>query len=164
MDRELLIELRKPILEDYLRWIFRCTKEGPITVKRNNPVGRYIWSMFDTKHLPVQHQFKTEPTKLIIPVDPYKISQSNYLYFKPFKMAQVNNYIDAMFIIDFREFVLNGVEKGVQRKYLYEAFMNIKKFSPSDDLFERIKKKDYRRRKQIEAYMTEGLKSIGYNQ
>ncbi|MFH0762257.1 MAG: hypothetical protein V2A67_12210, partial [Bacteroidota bacterium] len=121
----LILPLKKDILVDYLRFVFNDSKTGPITVNRNEDVGKYICSMVRSKQLPVkticpEGYYSVE---LILPDSTFSTAKNHFLYFTREDIEMINDHLLADFSIFFRRFMLIGDDIGIQQKDLLEAII-----------------------------------------
>lgn len=161
-DRIILLNLRKPHYAHFLRYLFDAKASGPIPVTRNLDIGKFLCSQFEVSFLPTKKPESEYRVELQLPVLPHHASENKFIYYSPWREEQINDYIDFLFSIEFREFILQGKENGIMYKFLYEAFMRNKKLDPQADFYEMIKKKDWRRRKKMDDKIKEGLKACNY--
>jgi len=67
--------------------------------------------------------------------------------------------IEIYFDNDFREFCIIGQELNMKRKAVYEAFMELRDIKNSSEIYDMIKKRDYRRRKNLEQVLIDTMKT-----
>lgn len=153
----------KPELHDFLLHEFGEDENGAIKIHRRSDIGRYIDSMWVLSDLPVKRKFEkyNNPVNLILPLaDNSKyIVRNNFLYFPLYREQQINDYLEAVWNNVIREYFIIGYEKGYKQSLIIDAILkafNIKKNALS---FERIKKKDYRKRENLINSVVNEIKS-----
>lgn len=149
---EIILPIRKSYLEDYLRWVFK-SPTGPITITKRNNLGKLLTINKVESPVPVN----VEGIVLILP------ERNDRFYHYPADVVEMlNDMIEIYFDNDLREFCLIGQELNMKRKAVYEAFMELRDIKNSSEIFDMIKKRDYRRRKNIESIIVETMKTSVY--
>jgi hypothetical protein len=159
------LHIHDQIHEDYFRWLFTHTKAGrrkiitpEIAINPKFDLGKTIISQVKTAGRPKQ-SFGQNFITISLPLENLKKDQC-FIYFDEFATQQINYAIAAQFDIDFRDFCVSGREKGIKIFIVVQAFMRMYNIRNSPDLFERLKKKDYRRRKILDQFLIQGIKNL----
>lgn len=97
-----------------------------------------------------------------MPVKHEKRLPRGFYYYPAFVIDQINDLIDFYFDTDFRQFCLVGTELGVQRKHLYASFLKNRQIKNTGDFYERLKKRDFRRRQLMMKLIDENSNDFGY--
>jgi hypothetical protein len=151
------LQIREPFYEDYLRLIFKCPS-GNITIKATPEIGKFIHSQIKISDTPRQSAGK-DHINLLVPLS-HTNKENSFIYFDHLATDQINKFIASSFNIHFRQFCQAGRERGIKYNFIINAFIALMKINYSTDIYERLKKKDYRNRREITSFLTEGLKLI----
>lgn len=151
------LHLKNKVNEDYLRWVFNSRK-GHIPIRSKQDIGKFIISKVCTSTTPQISHGENHIT-ILLPLNHFKESKT-FLYFDDFATEQINKAINFYFNSDFRQFCLSGAEKGIQKHIIITAFIRLHNLTNTKDLYERLKKKDYRRRKMVDEFLVKGVKYI----
>jgi TnpA family transposase len=146
---QITLPLRKSYFEDYLRWFFK-SPSGPIVISKRNNLGKFICIHASESPIPVNNQ----GTVLQLPE-----RNDKFIYFSEDVVEIINNMIEIYFDNDFREFCIIGQELNMKRKAVYEAFMELRDIKNSSEIYDMIKKRDYRRRKNLEQVLIDTMKT-----
>lgn len=152
MSTKVQLQLKKPYYEDYLRWLFQ-SPEGDIVVSGSKNLGRIIYTLLSRSEIPVKPK-QPIAVPLLIPYRHNKLPEGFY-FFNEAATEQINEMVDVFLDLDFRSYCLAGTEMGMQRKDVYASFLHSRNFTPSCDLFEMLKKRDYRLRKKFKNLLEE---------
>lgn len=157
--------IHEDIHVDYIRWLFsqsRSSRRKPesseIIVTPKYSIGKTIISLVKISPKP-KTSYGSNHITIRIPASHLK-KDCKFLYFDEFSTQQINYAIDSQFDIDFRNFCVTGREKGVKTYMVVQAFMRMYNMRNSPDLFERLKKRDYRRRKILDDFLIQGIKEL----
>lgn len=153
------LHIKESFYEDYLNLLFpNNTKNSDvkIVVKAYNDLGKFIHSQVLISDTPKQ-SYGTDFITIYIPLANHN-KENKFIYFDEYNTEKINKAIAFYFNTDFRQFCISGAEKGIQQNIVIQSFINVLNLRYSEDLFERLKKKDYRRRKELNKYIMQGLK------
>jgi hypothetical protein len=156
------LQLRKPVFENYLRYIFNADRKGPIQVTRNHDIGRYIISMIRFAEFPQAIEAKNQAIELILPNGSFDTHENKFIFLSKEDEYKINDYISCTFNLEFKQVMIIGKELGLQQKDIIYAFMVRKKLPPNEKNFDMLKKKDYRNKQKTVKLLFESLQSIGY--
>ncbi len=152
------LSFKEKVLEDYLRWIMKSPK-GEINIKTKFALGKFIISQVKPASVPRKSFSYGDVATIRIPLANLKKEQQ-FLYFNEFSTEQINKALAFYFDLDFRQFCVSGREKGIKTHIIIKSFMRMHNITNTDDLFERLKKRDYRRRELLDNYLASGVKLI----
>lgn len=143
--------------EAFLRLAMQSNKAGSIFISRKSEIGKYICSRVRYSNLPVK---QSSGTWLDIPYATSKSKDIYYLYFSVEDQKRINDYLEAMFNIFFREVMLEGREKGIKYISVLESYMEGIKLTDDNKIYERLKKFDYRNRKKAFDFIEEMIQLL----
>lgn len=153
------LHIDEDFYEQYLRMSFRVIRGKPV-INVKNPLGGFIHSNINIAPTP-----KKSYGENLIQIKTASMSHYNlenaFLYFDKLATVRINKAIAYHFDLDFRQFCISGYEKGIKQDVIIKSFIRIMKFQGAD-LFERLKKRDYRRKVFTTNLLTDAL-SINEN-
>ncbi len=130
----------------------QANKAGSIEINRKTEIGKYICSRVRYSNLPVK---QSSGIWLDIPYTTSKSKDIYYLYYSVEDQKKINDYLEAMFNIFFREVMVEGREQGIKYISVLESYMQGIKLSDDNKIYERLKKFDYRNRKKAFDFIEE---------
>lgn len=154
--------LKRNYYEDYLRHIF--SSDGEIVLTRTNEVGKYIYSRIRESDLPVHTSICKGDIviKLFIP-DSHSVSFGNkFIYFSVADVELINDFISAHFDMCFYRMMLEAEKMGYEKKDALEAFLFGLGLNKFDNLYETLKKREYRKEVEIYTKLYEKLRQKDY--
>lgn len=154
--KTIYLQVRKPYYENYLRYVFDID-DGPIKVKRDEELGKYLFSRVRFSDVPVAKPHG-QVVSLILPAHGCDSSRYQFLYFSTEDMVRINDYIDSSAYLDFRMMVQTGtVDLKMDRKTVISAFSDL---IFGEDKFEMLKKDEYRKRKKLKEWLKKSAKAF----
>jgi len=141
-------------LQAYIRKEFNQGK-GAVKITRNHSIGKYINSMLRfTKQRPVRSYHKSI-IELIIPDTPYLDQEYYYAYFTKEDERKINDFIQANFNLNVEIFFIQGYRVGFKQKDIIESLIYYYNLPNDSSTYEKIKKRDFRRRISAKKIITE---------
>jgi len=142
------------IHENFLRKELKAPK-GPIKLKRNHVIGRFIYATIETTHekpeieegasvflLPDSHQYEEEWFYFIVTTE---------------RKKWITDFIQAFFDIQVELFFVKGYRQGYRQKDIIYAFIQYYNLDNTLPMYEMIAKRDYRKRKNIKKIIAENI-------
>jgi hypothetical protein len=148
--------IKDPVFEDYLRWLF-SSHSGEIIIRTKFDLGNFIVSHVSESQLPKQ-SFGSPQIQLQLPISHFEQKKPRFYFFDEWQTEMINKQISACFDLDYRQFCVSGDEKGIKKHIVIQSFIRVLNIRNSPEIFERLKKRDYRRRKILDQYLTEGIR------
>ena len=136
--------------EAFLRLAMQANKAGSIEINRKTEIGKYICSRVRYSNLPVN---QSSGTLLLLPKRTLESKSSFYLYYTVEDQKKINDYLEAMFNIFFREVMLEGREQGIKFTMILEAYITAIKLRDDNKIYGRLKKFDWRNRKKATFFI-----------
>lgn len=160
-DRTITLPLNKPHIEKYLRYIFRAPKKGPIQVFRDHEAGKYLYSRVRyTTPDQLPRQKTGHQVELVLPAHGNDLSRNHCIYYTADDITRINDYLEAIAYLDFRQMVHTGVhDLRMTRKMVIEIFSDM---VYGTDKYEMLKKDEYRRRKRAQAFIMKVKSEFSY--
>lgn len=153
--------IKKPEVEDYLRYLFNAPARGPIQIHRNNDAGRFINSRITYLGYSGVKGPDECTVQIVLPLHRNSIHKNRFAYFTREDMDRINDYLLADFNLTFRAYMLVGEEWGIEKKDLLEGFMAGTGMRHVGVKYDTLKKKDYRHRKKIFNILVSSLQGLG---
>lgn len=163
------IHLKENYFLDYLLFYFKY-KPGKaqrrsethltnqVVIKGTHDIGKLIIANLSASNTK-KESFGTSHHTIYIPDQHYDI-KSKFLFFNEAQTDLINKQIKFNFNIDFRMFCVSAAEKGIRYDVAIRSFIRLLNLHFSDDFYERLKKSDYRKRKEWDEYMKQAIKII----
>ena len=168
-----VISIRKPILQDFFRYIFPKTRGGKTMVSRTNEIGLLLCALWSYRPFPAQNDpegvpivlprfFALDGATVILsasetPVEypdaiairlPWSVgtlsASSHFIYYTEEATAKINDCLQSMFDLDYRQYVIQGREMGISRKDIANSYMIDRGLSSLRDDPEMLLKRHYR--------------------
>lgn len=151
------LHITEDFYAEYLKAIFPARKDKDIIlVTLNHPLGHYIRSCISQAPAP-KKSWGNNQIRIYLPY--HNATAQNFIYFNKYNTEMINKQIATNFDNDFTQFCLLAQQAGISIKSSIQMFIRtLKLTSTKGDLYDRLKKKDYRRRKKIENLFSEALK------
>jgi len=130
---------------------------GPIRINRENSIGKFICSQVRfVKQIPI-----IEPDAIEILLPKFEFSNPAYNYATIYKEGQKNiaDYLQATFDINIELFFVKGYRLGYLQKDIVESFMAYYNIPITIQNFEMIKKRDFRKRKNVKKIIANFIAS-----
>lgn len=155
------LPLRRNYFADYLRWHFN-SPGNDIHVSMKSPLGKLFYGMVQVAYRPQPKPTGNNIINIHLPVKDAKRLPTGFHHYPPFVVDQINDLLDFYFDTDFRQYCLVGKEIGMERRHMYESFLKNRNIRNTEDFFERLKKRDYRRRQLLMKLIDENSNDFGY--
>lgn len=146
-------------LQEYLSNFFEKQKDGSLYMNTKSNIGRLLNSLISKEN---SEPVADDGIKIILPNNPRKISKYSRNCLSKENARQFRDYLTSYFDIEFAYWVNISERLGIEYKRSYELFLRAKKISVDAKNIEAMKKKDYRRRKNIEEKITELMQFLEY--
>lgn len=158
-----LIDIKKPMLRDYLNYLFAYEGEA-FSVFRNNTFGKALCAKVRKSDLPVRHQESDQTVRIRLPHSKSIRSHKNhFLYYSTEDQLQLNDLLDVLFTIDFESYYHLGLSLGMMQKEVIQQFILSRKLVGMIGDIETLKKRQYRREKNaLEKLQNHLLQKIYY--
>ena len=117
---------------------------GTINILRTNPIGKYICSRINFSNIPVK---QSSGTFLDIPYTSCHSKDIYYLYFTIEDQIRINDLIYSLFVIHFREIMMEGREMGLSLHNIVTGFIIDLKLHDDSFVYDRLMKQNYRNRR-----------------
>lgn len=150
------LPLKKNYYEEYLRWYFKSA-EGTINISRTTMLGKFITALAVPIEYPVKEQ---AGLPIAIPAYDSDLHKNKFYTFTPDVVDKINDMIEFYFDSDLREWCLVGGELNMQRKDIYSLFLKNRNLKEHNEIFEMIKKRDWRRRTKMKEILLNAMQSI----
>lgn len=139
---ELKLDIKKSLISDYLGYLFDQDEEGRFLITRKNLAGKYICSMVEYSYKPPKREGSVT---LILPSCPaLKSGEQRFIYLSAESQAKVNDYLEAIFDLDFERYWAKGLQLKLPQKDIIYAFMTSRKLASLDQDPETLKKRIFR--------------------
>lgn len=139
----LKLHIEEDFYEQYLRMSFRVLRGKPV-INLKNPLGGFIHSNIIVSPIPKESYGNNLIQLKTASMSHYNLDNA-FLYFDKMATIRINKAIAYHFDLDFRQFCISGYEKGIKQDIIIKSFIRIMRFQGTD-LYERLKKRDYRRK------------------
>lgn len=151
------LHLKEPFYTEYMLMAFKSKKNpDKIIVSGNTNLGKFIQTHVQFSDYPKQ-SWGPSTTTIYIHLSEFK-KENKFIYFDEFTTDLINKQIDIALDNDFIQFCLTSQRAGIKIKDSITMFIRVMNLRMSDDLFDRFKKRDYRRRKKIDELITSAMK------
>jgi len=151
-------------LIDFLYHEFKIGKKDELMLNRDNCIGKYINSMWESSPLPVKKRKAENPVKLLLPInqdDHYKLSRS-FIYVSDLKHRMIVDYLQSSFELRRDQFFNEAYKRGYKQVDIIEAFMKAYGMKNNSMNFDQLKKMDYRKREYLRENIAKNIQSIIY--
>ncbi|MDA3943691.1 MAG: hypothetical protein PF694_09160 [Bacteroidetes bacterium] len=162
-DRTILLPLRKPYFEKYLRFVFKSHRTGIIEVNRHAELGKYLYSRVrycEPDKVPDYHE-QYNVASLKMPAVGTDLSRNHFMYYNADDITRINDFIESISYLDFRLMVHSGVvDLNLNRKTVIEIFSDM--VYGDADKYDMLKKDEYRKRRRIQEFILTASKNYAY--
>lgn len=129
---------------DYLRYLFNTPPEQPIRLTLANDFGRMAVGLYKFSEKPDDRPDDTMTATLVLPRHQITYAaRTRYIYFTDVDIKRLNMILDALFNIDLDTFYLQGIQAGIPKRDIIEAFI-ISRRLVSADYADTLNKRTYR--------------------
>jgi len=142
------IFIKKELHKSYLNFLFEKDQNQNYKVTRLTDFGKLLTSLVRYSKTPVT-TLKRQPnaifTSFVLPASrPLANAGNYYLYFTAEDQEKINDYLDAIFNIDFDRYYLNGKRTELQQQEIIQTFILSRKLTQYIGDNETLKKRHYR--------------------
>ena len=158
------LELKKNYYEDYLRWLFN-SPEGILNVNPKMNIGKMFNAHLHVSEKPYHHQpiFKDSVrVDLLVSTKMVRSLPQGFFYYPDFVVEQINELIEFYFDLDLTLWCQQGDKFNMQRKHVYASFLKSRKIINKTDIYEMIKKRDYRRRLKMQKILEDNFQNTDF--
>lgn len=158
--RTIILPLIKPWYRNYLKFSFESDNDNPLKVNRSNELGKYLFSMVRASSLPIKFPTDEDHIKLILSDHKNDTGKYKFLYYTTEDVKRISDFIESTAYIDLRSLISAGtIDLGMNKKTVIEIFSNI---IYGEDLYETIRKDDYRKRQKHLKWLAKSANELGY--
>lgn len=159
---ELTLTIRKPLIRDFLAFLFEMDASGRYIITRKIPAGQLLCSLVEYSYKPVPEKGNV---KIVLPgCSGLKTAETRFIYLSAESQAKVNDFLEATFDTDFDRYWIQGLKMGIAQKDIIYAYMVSRKLFLFDQDPETLKKRIYRNSKrQIQSIYKQLLNKASYN-
>lgn len=158
--RTVIFPVLKPWYRNYLKFSFETENDNPLKVNRSNELGKYLFSMVRSSTLPIKFAGDGDYIKLMLSDHKNDTGKYKFLYYTTEDVKRISDFIESTAYIDLRSMITAGtIDLGMHKKTVIEIFSNI---IYGEDLYETIRKDDYRKRQKYLKWLTKSANELGY--
>ena len=129
---------------DYLRHLFKAEQTGPIRISLANDFGRMVVGLYKMSDEPADPPADDLTVTLILPRhQTTHATQFRYAFLTAADTKRLNLILDALFNIDLDTYFVQGIQAGMPKRDIIEAFV-ISRNLVSSDYAETLGKRAYR--------------------
>ncbi len=141
---EIKFRANSPLMLDYLRHLFNAEPDEPIRISLANDFGRMAVGLYKSSATPVEQIDDDLTATLVLPRHPTtKSAQFRYVFFTDTDNKRLNLILDALFNIDLDTYYLQGIQAGMPKRDIIEAFI-VSRGLVTKDYTETLNKRAYR--------------------
>lgn len=129
---------------DYLRYLFDARPGEPIRITLANDFGRMAVGLYKASDKPDDRPDDPLTATLVLPRHQTTYTaMTRYIYFTNVDTKRLNMILDALFNIDLDTYYLQGIQAGMPKRDIVEAFV-VSRRLVSADFTETLNKRTYR--------------------
>lgn len=129
---------------DYLRHLFNAPASGPIRLSLANDFGRMAVGLYKVSDTPIGRPDDDLTVTLVLPRHQTTYAaMTRYVFFTEADTKRLNMILDALFNIDLDTYYLQGIQAGMPKRDIIEAFV-VSRHLVSADYAETQGKRAYR--------------------
>ena len=129
---------------DYLRHLFKAEPTGPIRISLANDFGRMVVGLYKSSNIPIERAADELTVTLVLPRHrTTNAAQFHYAFLTDVDIKRLNMILDALFNIDLDAYFVQGIQAGMQKRDIIEAFI-ISRGLASQDYADTLSKRAYR--------------------
>lgn len=129
---------------DYLRYLFNAKPEQPIRLTLANDFGRMAVGLYKFSDKPDARSDDSMTATLVLPRHQTTYAaMTRHIYFTDVDTKRLSMILDALFNIDLDTFYLQGIQAGIPKRDIIEAFI-ISRRLVSADYADTLNKRTYR--------------------
>ncbi len=141
---EIKFRANSSLMLDYLRHLFNAEPDGPIRISLANDFGRMAVGLYKSSTAPIERTDDELTVTLVLPrTQTTKSAQFRYVFFTDTDNKRLNLILDALFNIDLDTYYLQGIQAGMPKRDIIEAFI-VSRGLASKDYTETLSKRAYR--------------------
>jgi hypothetical protein len=146
--------IKSEVFRNYLAYHF-AQSDGAFQVFRSSQLGRYIISRIRYSEKKVEFKEDENTVTFKLPNSSALPSiQTKFCYFTSEDMRLIEDYIDCIFYVDFKEYYLWSRQHGLQQKQAIQNFLITRKIVSRIGDYDTLKKFEYRQEKKRLAELT----------
>jgi len=128
---------------------------GPIVVNRDNSIGKFI----DSTILWAKEKPNDDDKKclLLLPCSHEMHREYYWAYVTLEREKMITDFIQSNFLLNIELFFAKGYRQGYSQKQIIEAFIYHYNLYEIDGSYDMIKKRDFRKRKNIKKIIAENI-------
>lgn len=109
---------------DYLRHLFNAPASGPIRLSLANDFGRMAVGLYKVSDTPIGKPDDELTVTLVLPRHQTTYAaMTRYVFFTEADTKRLNMILDALFNIDLDTYYLQGIQAGMPKRDIIEAFV-----------------------------------------
>jgi len=129
---------------DYLRHLFKAEPTGPIRISLANDFGRMVVGLYKSSNTPIERAADELTVTLVLPRHrTTNAAQFHYAFLTDVDIKRLNMILDALFNIDLDTYFIQGIQAGMPKRDIIEAFV-VSRNLVSGDYTETLGKRAYR--------------------
>lgn len=129
---------------DYLRYLFDARPGEPIRITLANDFGRMAVGLYKVSDRPDDRPDDAQTVTLVLPRHQTTYAaMTRYIYFTNVDTKRLNMILDALFNIDLDTYYLQGIQAGMPKRDIIEAFV-VSRRLVSADYADTLNKRTYR--------------------
>ncbi|MEG2063512.1 MAG: hypothetical protein RRY23_00075 [Alistipes sp.] len=129
---------------DYLRYLFNANQGEPIRITLANDFGRMAVGLYKVSDKPDDHQEDDLTVTLVLPRHQTTFAaMARYVFFTNVDTKRLNMILDALFNIDLDTYYLQGIQAGMPKCDIIEAFV-VSRHLVSTEYADTLNKRTYR--------------------
>ena len=129
---------------DYLHYLFNASPGKPIRVTLTNDFGRMAVGLYKVSDRPGDLPDDSLTVTLILPRHQTTYAaQTRHIFFTRVDTKRLNMILDALFNIDLDTYYLQGIQAGMPKRDIIEAFV-VSRHLVSTDYADMLNKRTYR--------------------
>lgn len=144
------LNFSKDLIAEFFVSQFSKRNKNIILLTRNNDIGKYIFSMIKYSPIPVPQKLTSGSNSILVEI-PQVHGSTHHCHFPTITrddMIKINDYVSVIFNLKFQQYMMMGEKLGLQQKNTVDLFLRLHNLNP--EKFGALKKKDYRKRQEIE--------------
>lgn len=136
--------IHKPILRDYLNYLFTF-QNGHFVVKRETEFGRSLSARIQYSKEPPAKSDAPDQVEFLMPKSRrFRNAGKKYLFVPKDDQESLNDFLEAVFAIDFDRYYLQGRKLEYKQKDIIQAFIVSRRLQAMIGDNETLKKRQYR--------------------
>ena len=162
---DVYVKIRKRIILDFLGYLFECdnSEGGPrFIVSRRIDAGRYLHALVEYSYKEVDHD--AECVVFVLPRTSLSTAMGKFLFLSSENEGRFNDYLEAVFNLDFDRYWVNGLLLGISKQDIVYAYIQSRKLGEDLSIDETLKKRIYRKTARQQQFLHQQLlNKAGYH-